>query len=108
MTIGTGGAATVTGYFKLTKGWHFPISAVAQLGYKTRGFMEGEVWQAAPIIRIGLSFALDKDFEQDYNYPQYEEIKTRKEIKNEAKAAKKKARVKAKAKPQPRQNPYVK
>ncbi len=108
LTIGTGGAATVTGYFKLTKGWRFPISAVAQLGYKTRGFMEGEVWQAAPIIRIGLSFALDKDFEEDYNYPQYEEIKTNKEKKKEAYEAKKKAKAKTSTKTQPRQNPYVK
>ena len=110
LTIGTGGAATVTGYFKITKGWHFPISVVAQVGYKTRGFMQGEVWQAAPILRIGLSFALDKDFEEDYNYPQYEEIKTKKEKKKEAYDAKKKARAKASSnkQPKPRQNPYVK
>jgi hypothetical protein len=70
--------------------------------------MEGEVWQAAPIIRIGLSFALDKDFEEDYNYPQYEEIKTNKEKKKEAYEAKKKAKAKTSTKTQPRQNPYVK
>jgi hypothetical protein len=108
LTIGAGGSASLTAYAKLTKGWHYPISAVAQLGYKTRGFMEGEVWQSSPIVRIGLSFALDKDYEQDYIYPEYEEIFTRKERKKAAQLAKKKEAKEKKSKSVPRKNPYVK
>jgi hypothetical protein len=40
-------------------------------GYKTRGYMEGEVWDATPILKVGLSVALDKDYTQDDTVPEY-------------------------------------
>jgi hypothetical protein len=90
--IGFGGAATVSGFYKVSKAWNHSLSVVFTAGYKTRGYMEGEVWDASPILRAGISFNLDKDFEQDDTVPEYEYIPnklTKKERKREkAKIAK--------------------
>jgi len=69
--ISWGGAAALSGNIKLTKSWVHPMSLAFELGYKTRGYMEGEVWEASPIIRAGLSFALDRDYEEDDTVPSY-------------------------------------
>ncbi len=90
--VGWGGAATVTGFFKLSKSWKHTMSLMVQAGYKTRGYMEGEVWDASPIIRAGLSFNLDKDFEQDDTVPEYEEVPKRLTRKERIKARDKKRR----------------
>lgn len=68
------------------------MSLMVQAGYKTRGYMEGEVWDASPIIRAGLSFNLDKDFEQDDTVPEYEEVPKRLTRKERIKARDKKRR----------------
>jgi hypothetical protein len=47
------------------------MSLAFQAGYKTRGYLEGEVWDASPVIRVGLSFALDRDYKQDDTVPEY-------------------------------------
>jgi hypothetical protein len=64
----------VTGYFKLSKTWKHSLSAVVTTGYKTKGYMEGEVWDRGPILRAGLSFNLDRDYEQDDSIAEYEEV----------------------------------
>ena len=79
MPIYWGGALTVTGTYKL-KETDFPMSLVVQAGYKTQGYMEGEVWNRTPILKVGLSFALDRDFEQEDVVPEYEFVPTRKEM----------------------------
>ena len=33
--------------------------------------MEGEVWEATPILKVGLSVALDKDYTEDDTVPEY-------------------------------------
>jgi hypothetical protein len=66
-----GGAGIVSGNFQLTKHVEHPISLMFHAGYKTRGYMEGEVWEASPIIKVGLSVALDKDYTQDDTVPEY-------------------------------------
>lgn len=76
--VGWGGAAILTGYFKLNPTQPHPMSLVVQAGYKTRGYMPGELWGAAPVVRVGLSFALDRDYEQDDTVPEYEEIPRKK------------------------------
>lgn len=60
------------------------MSLAFELGYKTRGYMEGEVWDETPIIRMGLSFALDRDYEEDDTVPSYffPEEKTKKKRKS--------------------------
>lgn len=82
--ISWGGAATISGNAKLTKNWLHPMSLAFELGYKTRGYMEGEVWDETPIIRMGLSFALDRDYEEDDTVPSYffPEEKTKKKRKS--------------------------
>jgi hypothetical protein len=75
--LGWGFGGTVTGYFKLTKTWDHSLSAIVTAGYKTKGYMEGEVWNSGPILRAGLSFALDRDYEQDDTVPEYEEVPKR-------------------------------
>jgi hypothetical protein len=59
--------------------------------------MEGEVWDRGPILRAGLSFNLDRDYEQDDSIAEYEEVpkkmtrKDRQRLKEkEKKAARKK------------------
>jgi hypothetical protein len=47
------------------------MSLAFEAGYKTLGFIEGENWKAGPVARIGLSFALDRDYEQDDTVPAY-------------------------------------
>jgi hypothetical protein len=69
--IGWGGMASVSGRIKLTNSWKHPMSLAFEAGYKTMGFIEGENWQAGPVARIGLSFALDRDYEQDDTVPAY-------------------------------------
>ncbi|MEX1189719.1 MAG: hypothetical protein WED33_10715 [Bacteroidia bacterium] len=69
--ISWGGAAAVSGNILLTKSWKHPMSLAFDVGYKTRGYMEGEVWDASPILRAGLSFALDRDYEEDDTVPSY-------------------------------------
>lgn len=69
--INWGGAAIVSGNLLLTKSWNHPMSLAFQAGYKTRGYLEGEVWEASPVIRVGLSFALDRDYSQDDTVPEY-------------------------------------
>jgi hypothetical protein len=69
--ISWGGAAIVSGNVLLTKTWSHPMSLAFQAGYKTRGYMEGEVWDASPVIKVGLSFALDRDYIQDDTVPEY-------------------------------------
>jgi hypothetical protein len=66
-----GGAGIVSGNFQLTKHVEHPISLMFHAGYKTRGYMEGEVWDATPILKVGLSVALDKDYTQDDTVPEY-------------------------------------
>jgi hypothetical protein len=77
LPVGWGGAATVTGYYKVSKVWNHSMSIMLQAGYKTKGYMEGEMWKGTPIIRGGVSFNLDKDYEQDDTVPEYEEIPKR-------------------------------
>lgn len=77
--IGWGGAFTVTGSYKI-KNTENPMSLTVQAGFKTRGYLEGEVWNPSPILKIGLSFALDNDFEQEDVVPEYEFVPTRKEM----------------------------
>jgi hypothetical protein len=77
LSLGWGVGGTVTGYFKLTKTWDHSLSAIVTAGYKTKGYMEGEVWNAGPILRAGVSFALDRDYEQDDTVPEYEEVPKR-------------------------------
>lgn len=97
LSLGWGAGGTVTGYFKLSKTWKHSLSAVVTTGYKTRGYMEGEMWNSGPILRAGLSFNLDRDFEQDDSIAEYEEVpkkmtrKDRQRLKEkEKKAARKK------------------
>jgi hypothetical protein len=53
---GAGGLATATGR------WHsagaplfgLPIEVVAEVGYKTRGFLEGEPLDRGPVVRLGV------------------------------------------------------
>jgi len=97
--VGWGGAALVTGSFLVTKNSTHPMSVVIQAGYKTKGFMEGEIWNATPVIKVGLSFALDRDYVQDDTVPQYEEVPRRSSIKadkKKAEIAKKKLKAKYK------------
>jgi len=79
--IGWGGAAVVSGNLLLTKSWKHPMSLAFQAGYKTRGFMEAEVWDAGPIAKIGLSFALDRDYTEDDTVPEYIFPESRKKAK---------------------------
>jgi hypothetical protein len=97
LSLGWGAGGTVTGYFKLSKTWQHSLSAVVTAGYKTRGYMEGEMWNSGPILRAGLSFNLDRDYEQDDSIAEYEEVpkkmtrKDRQRLKEkEKKAARKK------------------
>lgn len=69
--ISWGGAAVLSGHVLLTKSWQHPMSLAFKAGYKTRGYMEGEVWDASPIIKLGVSFALDRDYVQDDTVPEY-------------------------------------
>jgi hypothetical protein len=87
--IGIGGALILSGYFKLSANKDHPVSLAIQAGYKTRGYTEGEVWNASPILRVGLSFAMDRDYVQDDSVPEYEIVQTRKVRVQERKKAKK-------------------
>jgi hypothetical protein len=69
--IGWGWNAGLTSFIKLGKGLN-PLSLALHAGYKTRGYIEGEPWQEGPVIRVGLSFALENDFEEDDTVPEYE------------------------------------
>lgn len=69
--VGWGGMASVSGHVKLTNSWKHPMSLAFEAGYKTIGFIEGENWQAGPVARIGISFALDRDYEEDDTVPAY-------------------------------------
>jgi hypothetical protein len=76
--VGWGWMGGLSGFIKLTKGNH-PISLAINAGYKTAGYTDGEPWQAGPVVKVGLSFALDRDYEEDDTVPEYEFVTSRKD-----------------------------
>jgi hypothetical protein len=90
--ISWGGTAVVNGSLLLTKSWKHPMSLAFQAGYKTRGYMEGEVWNAGPIAKIGLSFALDRDYTEDDTVPEYFVPEPRSKSKSKRKSSKRRRR----------------
>jgi len=95
--IGEGFGMFVSGAYKLTKKWDYAMALNAQIGFKTRGYLEGEYWGAGPVVRVGLTFNLDNDRENESAVDEYEQVPRRSEIKREA-ALKKKQRKKNKSK----------
>jgi hypothetical protein len=98
LPISWGGAAIVSGNLLLTKNWIHPMSLAFQAGYKTRGYLEGEVWEASPVIRVGLSFALDRDYSQDDTVPEYFTQSKKKKLTKSEKRKLSKAKQKVKRK----------
>lgn len=90
--VNWGGAAIVSGNYLLNKSSLHPMSLAFQAGYKTRGYMEGEVWEASPVIKVGLSWALDRDYVQDDTVPEYFTITKQKKKKSSSKKHKKSKR----------------
>lgn len=78
--VGWGWMAGVGSFIKLSKGLN-PVSLAIQAGYKTRGYVDGEPWEKGPVLKFGLSFALDRDYEADDTVPEYEFVTSRKKKK---------------------------
>jgi hypothetical protein len=54
---GVGGAISARGYYDLTDSIH-SLSVIAELGYKSVGFLEGYNLDASPIIMIGVGYQI--------------------------------------------------
>ncbi|MCC6768868.1 MAG: hypothetical protein IT240_07480, partial [Bacteroidia bacterium] len=79
--IGWGWMAGLSTFIKLSKNQH-PVSLALNASYKSKGYVEGEPWQAGPVIKVGLSFALERDYEEDDTVPEYEFVTSRKSKKS--------------------------
>jgi len=50
---GFGHALSIRGYYEITN-FKLPLSVISEIGYKTSGFLQGYVLDAAPIFLFGL------------------------------------------------------